>query len=67
MIDDGEFRVRFQYPGEPVPADAIPISRERQEQFVQIIRDTESDEEERAERIKAWAFAIWATNLLPPD
>jgi hypothetical protein len=67
MSEDGEFRVSFQYPGQERPEDAIPISEERQAQFAQIIRDTESDDEERAERIKAWAFAIWATNLLPPD
>ncbi len=65
---DGEFRVSFHHTGEEkMPDNAIPISEERAAQFAQILRDTEGDDAERQERIKAWAFAIWATNLLPQD
>lgn len=67
MTSDGDFRVTFHHTDERPPENAILISEERQAQLEQILRDTEYDEEERQEQIKSWAFAVWATNLMPPD
>jgi len=65
MTSDGDFRVTFHHTDAPRPDDAILISEERQAQLQQILRDTEYNEEERQEQIKSWAFAVWASNLLP--